>query len=121
MKYVTVFLKRSTKLLPGILQKERRSTMRLGAETLARFDRALLITGGAGFGKTSFCRWQTIRDGERFVRRASNVMPVYLALHQLAQGPLGGFREAFLPDPEFEALLQSSEATLRLYLDGLDE
>jgi predicted NACHT family NTPase len=51
-------------------------------------------------------------------------MPVYVALHQLAQGPLGRFEDVFLPDPEFQAVVNgggANETLLRLYLDGLDE
>lgn len=110
--------------LPGLLLEERKSPLRLRAESLASVDRALFITGGAGFGKTTFCRWQTIRDGERFIRREANVMPVYVPLHTLAQGPLGNFEGVFLPDPEFQKVLAGSpsdQARLRLYLDGLDE
>ena len=110
--------------LSGVILVERRTPIRLQADSLSSAHRALLITGGAGFGKTTFCRWQTIRDGERFIARESNVMPIYVPLHTLAQGPLGTFDSAFLPDPEFHRVLSETsggQTRLRLYLDGLDE
>lgn len=110
--------------LSGVILEERRTPIRLHADALSSAHRGLLITGGAGFGKTTFCRWQTIRDGERFIGRECNVMPVYVPLHTLAQGPLGTFDAVFLPDPEFHKVLAETsggQTRLRLYLDGLDE
>jgi hypothetical protein len=110
--------------LPKAANSERLGTLSMDSETLGKIDGALLITGGAGFGKTTFCRWHAITDGERFVRRKTETLPVYVPLHQLAQGPLGTFQDTFLPDPELSGVFGGNsvgEARLRLYLDGLDE
>lgn len=88
----------------------------------------LLITGPAGFGKTSFCKWQTLHDLKRYREDDSQIIPVYVPLHQLAQGELGSFETTFLRAPEIIALWQRNAVSphpksprFRLYLDGLDE
>ena len=96
-------------------------------DLLSKHSGPLLITGPAGFGKPTLCRWNTIRDAERFVKRESSVFPVFVPLHQFAQGSLGSFEETFLKPPEVETLLRAKKAEqdpsfrIRLYLDGLDE
>ena len=110
--------------LPRSIRTEHLGDITIDSESLDRVGRALLITGGAGYGKTTFCRWHAITDGEKFVRRETEILPVYIQLHQLAQGPLGTFQETFLPEPEFGAILaqhKPSDVRLKLYLDGLDE
>ncbi len=110
--------------LPKSIKTEHRRDIVIDSESLERIGHALLITGGAGYGKTTFCRWHAITDGEKFVRRETEILPVYIQLHQLAQGPLGTFQETFLPDPEFGAILaqhRPNDIRLKLYLDGLDE
>lgn len=88
----------------------------------------LLITGPAGYGKTSFCRWNALRDLEALEQKGSRVLPVYIQLHKLRDMPLASFQEAFLASEELAAIwreLTEGDShtgwTLRLYLDGLDE
>jgi hypothetical protein len=88
----------------------------------------LLITGPAGYGKTSFCKWNALRDLEALEQKNSKVLPVYIQLHKLSDRPLASFQEAFLASEELAAIWREltdpgSRAgwTLRLYLDGLDE
>jgi hypothetical protein len=96
-------------------------------ELLDRFSGSLFITGPAGFGKTTFCRWHAIRDADRLVQRQAAILPVYRALHPLSRGPLGSFEETFFPTDELKTLMQQQAAgqsafeRIRLYLDGLDE
>jgi NACHT domain-containing protein len=95
-------------------------------DLLAKHSGSLLITGPAGLGKTSFCKWNTLADGERFVKGESTVFPVFVPLHQFAQGDLGSFEDTFLQTPEIRALVRSKNDEnktfrLRFYLDGLDE
>ena len=96
-------------------------------DLLDRFSRSLLITGPAGYGKTTFCRWHAIRDAGRLVDKQALILPVYVPLHPLSQGVLGSFEDAFFRSDELRKLLQQQAAgqspfeRVRLYLDGLDE
>lgn len=89
----------------------------------------LLITGPAGFGKTSFCRCQALHDLRRLQNRESDVIPIYVPLHQFSQQPLSTFENSFLRDAKIVSLWQEKVASngasrrsrFRLYLDGLDE
>jgi hypothetical protein len=89
----------------------------------------LLVTGPAGFGKTSFCRCQALHDLRRLQNHESDVIPIYVPLHQFSQQPLSNFENSFLRDPKIVSLWQekvalnraSRRSRFRLYLDGLDE
>jgi hypothetical protein len=89
----------------------------------------ILLTGPAGFGKTSFCKWQTLNDLRKYRDDQSNVIPIFVQLHQYAQGEIGTFESTFLKAPEFIALWEQNRdrrsgdpvRRFRLYLDGLDE
>jgi hypothetical protein len=88
---------------------------------------SLLVTGAAGFGKTTFCQWHAIHDASRLVQKQASVLPVYRALHPLSRGVLGKFEDVFFPEDELKKLIQQQAAgqspfsRIRLYLDGLDE
>jgi hypothetical protein len=95
---------------------------------LAQTIAPLLITGPAGYGKTSFCRWNALRDLEALEQKSSRVLPVYIQLHRLSAMPLLSFQKAFLASEELAAIWRELTEpdsrngwTLRLYLDGLDE
>ncbi len=102
-------------------------TLDFPEDLLRKHSGPLLIAGPAGFGKTTFCKWNTITDAEHFVKRESSVLPVFVPLHQFAQGPLASFRETFLRPPEIQRVLDAKKAEkdstfrIRFYLDGLDE
>jgi len=89
----------------------------------------IFLTGPTGFGKTSFCKWQTLNDLRKYRDDQSNVIPVFVPLHQYAQGDLGSFESMFLKAPELVALWEQRRGLadgeparrFRLYLDGLDE
>lgn len=88
----------------------------------------LLIVGAAGFGKTSFCRWNALRDAERFNAGKASIVPVYIPLHRLATKPVKSFKDAFLGTLGKSALVirpmdsdDGARTIIRLYLDGLDE
>jgi hypothetical protein len=88
---------------------------------------SLLITGPAGYGKTAFCRWHTIRDAKRLVDQEASILPVYVPLHPLSRSLPSTFEDAFFPTDELKALLKQQASgqcpfeRIRLYLDGLDE
>jgi hypothetical protein len=89
----------------------------------------LLITAPAGFGKTSFCKWQTIDDLRRLREGKSTIIPVYVPLHKYSQQEVQSFESTFLRTPELIALWKQRKRgrgelagrKFRLYLDGLDE
>jgi len=89
----------------------------------------LFISGPAGFGKTSLCKYQALRDLRRLKNTESNVIPVYIELHRHAQGELGSFESTFLRAPELMEVWRQARSNqkgdpirkFRLYLDGLDE
>jgi hypothetical protein len=88
----------------------------------------LLITGPAGYGKTSFCRWNALRDLEALEQKSSRILPVYIQLHRLSNTPLLSFQQTFLASEELGAIWRElsnhdshTEWALRVYLDGLDE
>lgn len=99
----------------------------LGEDLVDTANTDLFISGPAGFGKTSFCKWQTLFELKRFQESQSNTIPIYIPLHQHAHGQLGTFQSTFLAAPELTALWErrssAKEPTykFRLYLDGLDE
>jgi hypothetical protein len=87
----------------------------------------VLITAPAGYGKTSFCKWNALNDAERYASGESDVIPVYIPLHRFAQSVPTSFNEAFLSDPHLASLIEHSrserdkDVRIRVYLDGLDE
>ena len=97
------------------------------SEVVSRKARLLLILGPAGFGKTSFCRWHALRDAEAFSTGASDVLPVYIALHKLSAGLVGSLRATVRKLAGQSALSTTRKGhsmaaqKVRLYLDGLDE
>jgi len=106
------------------------TSIELVGEELGIVDSHLLITGAAGYGKTSFCRWHALLDTERFQRKASSWFPVYVALHRYNKVKIPDTMEnilashiansALLTNADMAAL-RSGRHRLRVYLDGLDE
>jgi hypothetical protein len=94
-------------------------------ETLLDEVRApLMITAPAGYGKTSFCKWNTLNDVRGLVDKTSALIPVYVPLHQLATTNVTTCEAAFLRSPEALQLLSKAAKTdqrVRVYLDGWDE
>ena len=89
----------------------------------------LLLTAPAGFGKSSFCRWNVLNDLKALKDGASDVVPVMIPLHQL-DGDLTsdatGLFETYGTLGELWATRRSPDGNkvlrrFRLYLDGLDE
>ncbi len=85
-----------------------------------------MITAPAGYGKTSYCRWSALHDGERFAAGHSKIMPVYVPLNQLARSEITSFEDMFLRSDDLRAMVskhgrRNTEYRFRLYLDGLDE
>lgn len=97
-------------------------------DMLNRYSGSILITGSAGYGKTSFCKWHTLQDIDSLADKKSSTLPVYVPLHRLASKKIGSYYEEFLQAPELRDLVNASESSIagriqkiRLYLDGLDE
>jgi len=94
---------------------------------LDHLKESVLITGPAGHGKTSFCKWSAIRDANKMSQNKRNVLPVYFPLHALSFGKIGSFENTFFESYELRQLIEGSKqkkiasGRIRLYLDGLDE
>ena len=91
-----------------------------------RRKQAILLVGGPGSGKTSFCTRNALLDAETLQEDRNSPVPVYVPLHRLASPNGRTFAEVFLADLESSALVgvsgaRISELPKRVYLDGLDE
>ena len=114
--------------VPSILAPDGDSVrLDLGSELLDTIEDDLLIVGPAGFGKSSFCRAQALYDFQRLQDGKGRVCPAYVALYQLADGPLESFESSFLINRDLIShwrglnASQVSDRRFRVYLDGLDE
>jgi hypothetical protein len=87
--------------------------------------KSFLIIGAAGYGKTSFCRYNTLRDIESLLSGTSDRIPIYIPLHRLAQQPVSSLKDIMTRGAENEDCVLDvtaiTERPLRMYLDGLDE
>lgn len=85
---------------------------------------ALLVTAPAGYGKTSFCKWNFLHDVKLVSESQSKLIPIYVPLHQLATVPVTNIEEVFLRSDDIRRLIRSAKdqsRPVRFYLDGLDE
>ena len=116
-----------SRALPALFKRGKvHSSIRDDASLLNNSLSPILISAPAGFGKSWFCRWHTLRDARQYLQNESAPLPVYVKLHEHGQGKLGSFEQTFLPEGELRLLLQQSALPgkcrpIRLYLDGLDE
>jgi hypothetical protein len=100
---------------------------RFSPELHRRATEPLLITGGPGSGKTSFCTRNALEDARQLIEaREVKRVPAYVAINRLPQKLSPSFEGLFLAESRHSALLpkvtvRSSEAPIRLYLDGFDE
>jgi hypothetical protein len=97
--------------------------LRFDASFLDRPLKLVLLSAPAGFGKTSFCRWQSVTNAEALLANTSDVLPVYVPLSRYARLLPDSVDDAFWGSPELQQLLRKNErdVRLRLFLDGLDE
>lgn len=112
----------------GLFKVSSATRVELPSNLLDTWTGSILIVGAAGYGKTSFCRWNALRDAERYSLDKAAILPVYIPLHQLSGGKLGSFGNTFLTSLYRSALVGKTQnkknkggKRIRLYLDGLDE
>jgi predicted NACHT family NTPase len=89
-----------------------------------RTNASLLVTAPAGYGKTSFCKWNFLNDVRLLGESKSDVVPVYVPLHQLATVPVSNSGEVFLRSDDVKQMVHFAKEKgrrIRFYLDGLDE
>lgn len=113
------------RLAPTAFRKLSEVTHKHFAETLLDEVRdPMLITAPAGYGKTSFCKWNTLNDVQGLVDKSATTIPVYVPLHQLATANVTTCEGAFFRSPEVSQLISRARENgqrVRIYLDGLDE
>jgi hypothetical protein len=111
--------------LPGLLLQTIGATVPLKPETLFGDGSATLISGPPGSGKTSFCRWHTLRAIDQFATDQNKPLPIYVAAHRLATGAVSSFEESFLGSITTGGIADDAkhrkDFPIRLFLDGLDE
>jgi hypothetical protein len=96
----------------------------LPEDLLNRIDHSLLVTAPAGYGKTSFCKWNFLNDVQMLSTSKSDIVPVYVPLHQLATVSVTSIDDLFIRSEDIKQLVQSAQdkgRRIRFYLDGLDE
>lgn len=83
----------------------------------------IMISGPAGFGKSSFCRSQALSCAEALLSNEGNLLPVMVPLHRFTAGIPATADEAFFDSPELRELVETPPPDTRvlLFLDGLDE
>lgn len=113
------------KLLPSAFRQSGKPIHNKFSEDLLNLTNVpLLVTGPAGYGKTSFCKWNVLNDVKGLVEKSSSTIPVYVPLHQLATAQVKSGEDAFFRTSELQEIMETarkSRQKLRLYLDGLDE
>jgi hypothetical protein len=88
-----------------------------------------LITAPAGFGKTSFCRWNVLNDLAALKEEKSNFVPLLIPLHEATVDPSTTPSSLFFSGASLAELWSKRRSSdgkevlrrFRLYLDGLDE
>jgi hypothetical protein len=96
----------------------------LSEDLLNQTNESLLVTAPAGYGKTSFCKWNFLNDVKMLIDKKGDLTPVYVPLHQLATISVTTIDQVFVRTPEVKQLIQSAvsgKRRIRFYLDGLDE
>jgi hypothetical protein len=87
---------------------------------------AILISGPAGYGKSSYCKWNALADITQLAADKKARLPIYVPLHKLSRETSQNPIDTFFRAPELKELVtdakySNSIAGIRLYLDGLDE
>jgi hypothetical protein len=117
----------ASRRIPESLVPELPSTKVEVAEELLRdASSAVLIVGPPGYGKSSYCKWNVTADLERLAGDKTASLPIYVPLHQISREAQKSPQETFLRSSELRELLYDPRynqaiASIRLYLDGLDE
>jgi len=114
-------------LLPDLIRATRSESYPLTNVSIQDVH-SVLITGPAGYGKSSFCFHNAKADATALIEKKSTLLPVYVKLHQLASHKLGTYQEEFYVTSELSGLADPANSSgkgrierIRLYLDGMDE
>jgi hypothetical protein len=114
-------------LLPDTIRTTRQESYPLSNMNIEDVG-SVVITGSAGYGKSSFCFHHAKADAIALIEKKSTLLPVYVKLHQLSAHKLGTYQEEFYVTSELSALADPENSAgkgrierIRLYLDGMDE
>lgn len=111
--------------VPGTLNFDSSITKLLSfeADFLSGDIKIVLLSGPAGFGKTSFCKWQALQAVDLLLQKQGDILPVFVSLSQFANKSPQTVDQAFLDSADLQHLLSQSnnKTRIRLFLDGLDE
>ena len=95
-------------------------------DVVRNFASAILISGPAGYGKSSYCQWNALADSNHLAADKKARLPVHVPLHKLSRGTSQSPVDTFFRSPELKELVsdvkyRNSIEGIRVYLDGLDE
>jgi hypothetical protein len=110
--------------LPGVIRFQNQIRhLTLEQDFLTSDLKLVILSGPAGFGKTSFCKHQAIADAEAMLAQDSDILPVFVPLYKFAYGVPNDVVSAFFDSPELKTLINDTDRNtkVRLFLDGLDE
>ena len=112
--------------VPNFIEEDEVATHDLSETFLDEYGCSVLVSGPPGYGKTSFCKWSALYDGERFASGASDVLPVYVPLYRFAVHVPESVDAAFFGHDQVREIISANRhpsvgLKIRLYLDGLDE
>lgn len=91
---------------------------------LLRQKHSFTVTAPAGYGKTTFCKWNAVNDAKQLLDGKSRTLPIYIPLHKFNSGDGSELR---LLTSELQEFIGRNDGAprrfdhLRIYLDGLDE
>jgi hypothetical protein len=108
----------------GFRRHSRPISQKFPEDLLDRVSKPLFVAAPAGYGKTSFCKWNTLNDIQSLIDKSASIFPIYVPLHKLSTNNLNSCEDAFFRAPESVELVEIAKKNgqrVRLYLDGLDE
>lgn len=124
------YIKGMAAQMPSLIEEgDIAAKIRTTSQELINSKEDVLIAAPAGFGKSSFCRWNVLNDLKALKEERSDVVPILTSLHEVSVEPNATPSSLFFSGAslaEMWSKRRSSDGSkvlrrFRLYLDGLDE